>query len=666
LKNKKSVPAEIKSALPPKGLKTVIVFIFLAGWLFKAFGQPSTFMRMYNRGNSGYTVREVNGNSFVSAGGTDFYFNWHWFIMSPIASTGIHLFKTDNAGNLTWEKIYTRLNARIIARWFEPTNDGGYILTGFGNKDVVWPPDSNDIVLIKTDGNGNISWSKVFDTGKDELGYCVRQTSDGGYIISGFHDAVPMSVIGNTYVILIKTDANGNILWEKKYQFACRDLATGEPFPYVVRQTADDGYIVVGTNVGSHSADVYIIRLNAAGNLQWARSYDHDNTVWRFSTGLDVIESLSGDFIIAGSMDKDQPAMKTNYPYILKISSGGALVSAKFFETNPFLPFQSGFSSVEQTTDGGFFFTGMGGYSGFGDQTQLLKTDVNFNVQWSRVYSWDGIATMGSRSGRQTTDGGYVLTGKRQMAGTALLKTNEIGLIPCKNPGVLVEFLPGIIVQNRNPNFISGINSANIVLNVQSPLADTTIVCPLSFTLPVELTYFSATALPGKRVQLEWITASEINNDYFLIEKSTDGMHFETVARIKGAGNSTNALNYAFTDKQMPDTYILYYRLKQVDHNGATDFSKVVPVSFSDTDFELINTVIDRENKTIKIFLKNNSGENAEFKFTDVLGKTILKGSEVLTKGVRWITIDGKNLSEGIYYFSLFNGKTFYSGKIFY
>jgi len=623
-------------------------------------------MRMYNKGNIGYAVREVNGNSFVSAGGTDFYFNFHWNIMSAIAATNIHFFKTDNAGNLIWEKIYSRSNYRTIARWFESTVDGGYILTGYENKDVVWPPDSNNIILIKTDANGIITWSKSFDTGKDELAYCVKQTSDGGYIVSGFHDAIPVSVVGNTYLILLKTDGNGVVQWNKKYQFAVRDLATAEPMVYVVRQTADDGYVVTGTTIGSHAADVNVLRVNSNGNVLWAKSYEHDISANRFSVGLDIIENASGDFIIAGSMDNDRIAMKFNYPYILKISSTGTFINAKFFETNPVLPFQSGFSSVEQTPDGGFFFTGMGGYSGFGDQAQMLKTDINFNTQWSRVYSVDGNATNGTRCGRRTSDGGYIFTGKRQLAGTVLLKTNEVGLITCKNPGTLVEFIPGIVTQNWNPVVLSGINSNDILLATQSPLTDTTVVCPLNFTLPVELTYFSATALPGKQVQLEWITASEINNDYFIIEKSMDGMYFEKIDRINGAGNSTAVLKYSYTDKTVTDARIIYYRLRQVDYNGTNDFSKIIPVAINDKSLEMINTIVDRENHTIKIILRNNFAEILKYKFTDPVGKTILEGSRASTVGISYITLDVNNLSQGMYYITIFNGRELITEKIFY
>jgi hypothetical protein len=656
----------MKPSSPNQFIKIVLAMFMLTAVCSKTLAQPTTFMKLYNNGNSGYTVREINGNSYVSAGGTDFYFNWHWHTMSSIPTTGVHLFKTDNNGALIWEKIYNRINARIIARWFEPTQDGGYILTGFTNSDVVWPPDSNNIILIKTDANGAITWSKSYDTGKDELGYCVRQTADGGYIVSGFYDAVPVTLAGTTYSVLIKTDANGTIQWEKKYQIACRDLGTSEPFPYVVRQTADGGYVVVGTTVASHAADLCVFRTDGLGNLTWAKSYDHDSTALRFSVGLDIIESASGDFVIAGALDKDRAAMKYNYPYILKISSTGTLITAKFFETNPLLFFQSGFSSVEQTPDGGFFFAGMGGYSDFGDQAQMLKTDVNFNVVWSRIYSADGVANMGSRSGIFTTDGGYIFTGKHQMDGTVLLKTNGVGLINCKNPGVLVELIPGITFQNRNPAITSGINTNNIVLTTVSPLADTSITCPLNFTLPVELTYFTAVPVSEKQVQLNWITASEINNDYFIIEKSMDGIQFKETAMIKGGGSSTTLLNYTFTDEFFPGNHILYYRLKQVDYNGAVNYSQIVPVAFNDKSFKWMKTIVDYNDKAINIFISNNSSQLLRYKLTDVYGRTITSSSQILPNGSSSFSINCTYLAHGTYFVLLNNGNNFLKDTIFY
>lgn len=642
----------------------MVVAVLLTGYSI-CLSQPATFMKMYNKGNVGYCVREVNGNSYVIAGGTDFYYNYHWQIMSQWASSNIHFFKTDDRGNLLWEKIYGNLNSRTIARWTEPTSDGGYILTGHDSRDVNWPNDSNDVVLVKTDANGAITWSKIYNTGRDELAFCVQQTADDGYIVSGFHDALPISLAGNTYALLLKTDDAGNVSWVKKFQFAVRDLATAEPFPFVVRQTANGGYIIVGTTASSNAADVYVIRTDMNGDLVWANSYDHDNTVFRFSTGLDVIESASGDFIIAGSMDKNRALNQNNHPYIIKLSSTGVLLDAHFYETNPLLMFQSGFSSVQQTADGGFFFNGMGGYSGFGDQAQLLQTDVNFNTQWSRVYSWDGLATMGSRSGRQTSDGYYVFTGKRQFAGTVLMKVNDLGLIPCKIPNSLIEHTPSLITQNKVPLALPGISVNNFPLTVQNPLVDTSVICSI-ITLPVELIYFTATAVNEGQVQLEWITASETNNDYFAVERSDDGKHFTKVGIVNGGGNSTTSLNYSFDDDGLRGESLIYYRLKQVDFDGESHYSKTVAAKIHKESFEISIAFADYENKQVTAFVYSNSDQSLEYRITDVMGSTIAIRSTSVVKGVNEINIPADNLSQGVYYFSAGCGNRTVCVKLFY
>jgi hypothetical protein len=96
-------------------------------------------------------------------------------------------------------------------------------------------------------------------------------------------------------------------------------------------------------------------------------------------------------------------------------------------------------------------------------------------------------------------------------------------------------------------------------------------------TLPVELLSFTAKK-DNSQVILKWATASELNNDYFSIEKSLDMEHFETIGTVKGAGNSNELLNYSYTDKDVTSS-VNYYRLKQVDYDGAFAYSSVVVVN---------------------------------------------------------------------------------------
>jgi hypothetical protein len=97
--------------------------------------------------------------------------------------------------------------------------------------------------------------------------------------------------------------------------------------------------------------------------------------------------------------------------------------------------------------------------------------------------------------------------------------------------------------------------------------------------LPIELVYFRGEAYEVFNL-LEWVSASEINNDYYTIEKSIDGINWEYLSLIYGAGTSTEPLNYKFRDYYVKDT-INYYRLSQTDFNGKTETFKIIAIDNS-------------------------------------------------------------------------------------
>ena len=100
-----------------------------------------------------------------------------------------------------------------------------------------------------------------------------------------------------------------------------------------------------------------------------------------------------------------------------------------------------------------------------------------------------------------------------------------------------------------------------------------------STPLPVELAHFSARQNDCK-VILTWITDSEINNDYFELQRSTDGRSFETIEEIKGSGSTFANQTYTYTDQ--PKSVNNYYRLKQIDFDRNFTFSNVINASIED------------------------------------------------------------------------------------
>lgn len=107
------------------------------------------------------------------------------------------------------------------------------------------------------------------------------------------------------------------------------------------------------------------------------------------------------------------------------------------------------------------------------------------------------------------------------------------------------------------------------------------VTIPIGGALPIELLSFDAQA-DEQQVNLSWSTATERDNDFFTIEKTTDGINYVTVAEVKGAGNSTTKKDYTYTDYN-PSAGISYYRLRQTDYNGETEAFEPVAVEIAKT-----------------------------------------------------------------------------------
>jgi hypothetical protein len=144
-----------------------------------------------------------------------------------------------------------------LAYSIQQTSDGGYIVAGATRS---FGAGLYDILFIKTDANGNIIWAKTYGGTSWDYPSSVRQTSDGGYIVAGFTGSFGA---GYGDIILIKTDANGNVQWAKAYGGTSSDGAAS------VQQTSDGGYIVAGStgSFGAGGSDFFLIKTDANGNI---------------------------------------------------------------------------------------------------------------------------------------------------------------------------------------------------------------------------------------------------------------------------------------------------------------------------------------------------------------------------------------------------------------
>ena len=282
--------------------------------------------------------------------------------------------------------------------------DGGYIITGetetFSGRSEIW--------LIKTDGNGNKKWGRIFGGTDNDVGWCVQQTTDGGFIISGLTCSFGA---GSGDVWLIKTDSNGNKLWDKTFGGTNYDDGPS------IQQTTDGGYIITGytDSFGAGNSDVWLIKTDANGNMEWNRTFGGIYS----EGGYSVQQASDGGYIIAGG-DSHWDVL------LIKTDGNGNKLWDKIFV-------KKGYDtsySVKETTDGGYIITGQTDVSGANGDVWLIKTDNDGNMEWNRTFG--GADYDRGNCVQQTTDGGYILVGITDSFGAGsrdvwLIKTDANG-----------------------------------------------------------------------------------------------------------------------------------------------------------------------------------------------------------------------------------------------
>ncbi|MCW8938842.1 MAG: T9SS type A sorting domain-containing protein, partial [Flavobacteriales bacterium] len=175
--------------------------------------------------------------------------------------------------------------------------------------------------------------------------------------------------------------------------------------------------------------------------------------------------------------------------------------------------------------------------------------------------------------------------------------------------------------------------------------------CNCSQILPIELLDFSGEIYDDISNVLKWATLTEVNNDYFTLERSTDAINFETIAVIPGSGNSSTFMNYNFIDvlpnKQIP-TY--YYRLKQTDFNGKFEYFDMVAIS-------------RKKGNQLSAFVYDNQ-LNIQSEEAFVIQLLDLTGRVVYSNESQENIIDLSFLSKGVYIYRIELPATILSDKI--
>ncbi len=295
--------------------------------------------------DGGNSVQQTSDGGYIVAGHT-YSFGAGMF--------DVYLIKTDSIGDTLWTKTYG--GYLYDQGWsVQETSDGAYIVAGFtGLFDPLY-----DFWLLKIDKNGDTLWTKTYGGPLTEWCNSVRETSDGGYILTGF-----TGYFNDYNVYLVKTDSIGGVIWTKTYG------GTHDDYAWTAEQTSDGGYIVIGWtySYGAGDADFYLIKTNANGDSLWTKTYggsEEDKAQWvQEIPGVGYI--ITGGTFSAGMGGADV--------YLIKTDLNGDVIWASTYGGTEWDRGSVGL----QASDGGYIITGYTQSFGAGNtDVWLIKTELD-------------------------------------------------------------------------------------------------------------------------------------------------------------------------------------------------------------------------------------------------------------------------------------------------
>jgi hypothetical protein len=300
-----------------------------------------------------------------------------------------------------------------VGHFVQQTTDGGYIITGYTRS---YGASGRNIWLIKTNTSGNEMWNTTYGGSNDEEGQCVRQTTDGGYIITGYTKSYGA---GGEDLYMIKTDANGTEQWTKVFGGSEDDGGTS------VQQTTDGGYILAGhtLSLGAGSVDAWLIKTDESGNEQWTKTFGGYGSDGAYC----VQQTDDGGYILTGWTWSYGPGLG-NVWLVKTDTNGNEQWNQVFGGTDV----DRGFF-VQQTQDKGYIITGYTSSEGAGlDDMLLIKTDSSGNEEWTKTYG--GTGRDYGNSVQQTLSGGYIIAGYTLSYGAGsedvwVVKTDDSGTL---------------------------------------------------------------------------------------------------------------------------------------------------------------------------------------------------------------------------------------------
>jgi hypothetical protein len=244
--------------------------------------------------SNAYSIKQTSDNGFILAG---------WKVNGNEQYP--YLIKTNSSGDSLWTKTYKFGVNRPGTAHSVVDITGGYVILGHLAENNL--SGNRDILIIKTNLNGDTLWSKSIGGINDEQGYCVQKTPDNGLIICG---ATKSFGAGGYDAYLVKVNSNGLVQWSKTFG------GLDDEFANEVSLTSDGGFIIAGSaeSFGSNGREAYLIKTDSVGNLHWYKTFGGTNADYAYS----VKQTFDGGYVFLG--------IRGNNVYLVKTSSNGFII----------------------------------------------------------------------------------------------------------------------------------------------------------------------------------------------------------------------------------------------------------------------------------------------------------------------------------------------------
>jgi hypothetical protein len=442
--------------------------------------------------------------------------------------------KVNSSGALQWTKGFN-FDSKCASVFVIPTSEGGYMVAsttdepGHGSAASYRP----DLILIKLNSSGNVSWSRVITHPVEQYPHSIIETSDGGFVCSSwtFPDNV---TAGRIYIT--KIDASGNLLWGRKiYQYDSYLPGLS------IKETSDGGLIgcspvvpYYNTGGGGNRMSTLAVKMDGAGNVQWMNTYNSDAD----NGGEDICETSDG-YIIYGSTNSFRPAgSNPGIPFMMKIGPAGEVIWTRIYD----MP--HGYN-YRVNSPGHYVW-----------QTHYVKPTGNGFLAYNKT---TGNNHQGYLIVMRTDDTGRLFGSCHR---SVTMTSTPVSLASVDYPAISS---PAVTVSSRNPS--------------ETPhFIPTSYVCN---DLVVPVRFLNARAYSsGNQISISWKALSDLSRGDFVVERSSDGEMFSEIGSIKVSAEPGK--EYTFEDKS-PVKGRNFYRLKLADMDREIARSNIASAVFGET-----------------------------------------------------------------------------------